>query len=459
MNTIINFCIKPAAMLALLVMLSACDQFLSEKSAAELSTPETFVDLRALMDNESRMNHFYPSLAEAGSDDYYVKSNILKARKESEQFVYTWTKDLEAFDEPSWNNPYSAILVANIVLEGLDRIVDGNVFERDALRGEALFVRSYALFYLAQVFCLPYNDERKGQLLGLPLRTSSDFMVSYSRSSMEATYDFIVNGIKESIPLLPESVQYKTRPTKSAAWGALAKIYLIMGKYEEANTCAKQALSYYDELLDYNSLDKEQNFPLQMGHAETIYYALCNVGYLLANNRAFIPREIFDSYEANDLRKVVFFRESATGDIQFKGNYDGQGAMYFAGVATDELYLIRSECEIRAGKISDGLAILNHLLKFRYETGTFIEYTDLTDKQALDRVLLERRKQLIKRGVRWMDLRRLNTETGRLGVIYRKTDNGVDNDVYQIKPEALNYAYPIPPAALRHGGYEQNAIN
>lgn len=451
--------VRLTIVLSILLTLSGCDKFLSEKSDATLSTPETFVDLRALMDNESRINYFYPSLAESGSDDYYVKSNILKARNEAEQLVYMWAKDSEAFDEASWNNPYSVIMVTNIVLEGLDRIKDGNVVERDILRGEALFVRSYALFYLSQIFCLPYSEEKKEQLLGLPLRTSSDFMESYQRSSMEETYYFMIDGIRESIPLLPESVQFRSRPTKAAAWGALSKIYLIMGKYEEANNCAKEALSYNNDLIDYNTLDKGQSLTIPMGNEETIYYAFCNVGYFLANSRAFIPKELFDSYESYDLRKEIFFHESPTGDIQFKGNYDGQGAMYFAGIATDELYLIRSECEIRLDRVPEGLEILNYFLKFRYETDKFAGYKDLTQEQALDRVLLERRKQLIKRGIRWTDLRRLHAEPGRLGTIRRKADNGIDNDGYQLKPEDLDYAYPIPPAAMRHGGYEQNPVN
>ncbi|TJZ53781.1 RagB/SusD family nutrient uptake outer membrane protein [Sphingobacterium olei] len=443
---------------SLIFVTLGCEKFLDEKSDASLSIPETFKDLRATMNYEGQINRSFPTLLEAGSDDYYVKSNILNARSESERLVYTWKNSLQRSDIASWSTLYNTILISNIVLEGLERISEGSDEERKTLKGEALFIRSYAIFNLSQIFCLPYDEVNKNIFPGLPLRTSSDYGQHFDRSSMAETYEFVVNGLMMSFELLPENVQFKSRASKSAALGALARVYLTMGKFDQANEYAREALSYNRALIDYNDLDKSLRIPFSVDNSEIIYYAFCTSGYFLASSRAFIPRDLYDLYEEDDLRKVLFYNRSNNGDIQFKGNYDGVGGSYFAGIATDELYLVRAECEIRAGNVSDGLALLNQLLKFRYEKDTFIGHTNLNQEEALELVLSERRKQLVRRGIRWMDLRRLLKEPGRVPALFRKADNGMDVGEYVLEPKINNYVYPIPDNVIRIQNYEQNPL-
>lgn len=349
-------------------------------------------------------------------------------------------------------------MITNIVLEGLKRISDGGVADRNILAGEARFVRAYALFYLSQIFCPPYDADKGHALLGLPLRTSSDFSERFGRSTLADTYTFIIDELNKSVELLPDLSQFKSRASKPAALAILARIYLIMGKYELASEYAIKALSYNDRLLDYNKLDRTLRIPFEIAHEEIIYYGFCNSGYLIANSRAFIPKSLYESYAENDLRKSIFYTLSSSGDIQFKGSYDGVGGTYFAGIATDELYLILAESKIRTGQVEGGLEVLNNLLITRYQADSFIPYGDLNLDQALDLVLMERRKELIKRGLRWTDLRRLLLEPRRVEILYRKSDNGVDNNIYSLEPNANNYVYPIPPNVMRLGEYEQNPL-
>lgn len=444
--------------LTLIILFGGCEKFLNEKSDISLSIPESFKDLRAMMNNGGQLISSFPSLIEGGSDDYYVKESLLKGRPEREQFVYTWTIHSERSDLSSWNRMYNTVLIANTVLEGLDRINDGSEYERTILKGEAKFVRALAFYYLSQMFCFPYDPERKGELLGIPLRTSSDFADEFERSTMEETYDFIISELTESITHLPESVQYKSSPSKSACYALLARLYLIMGDYENANKQADFALGLNDSLLDYNTLDPNLSFPIPIANEEIIYYGVGANGYLLNNNRAFIPRYIFDFYEEDDLRKKIFFFNGAGSDIAFKGNYTGRNSIYFGGFATDELYLIRAECEIRLGNVDAGLDFLNNLLVKRYEKDSFSFFSDLDRSTALDIVLSERRKELIKRGIRWTDLRRLLREPNKVSTLFRKSDNGIDDAPYKLEPEPKNYTYPIPSGVTDIHPYEQNPL-
>lgn len=436
----------------------SCSDFLDKKGSSVLAVPETVKDLRALLDNESEVNTYYPALAEMGSDDYYIPYATLVSRPQSEQLIYSWQREEERIDMASWGLPYRVIMISNMVLEALERGVEGTAHEKKILEGEAHFVRALAYWYLAQVFCLPYDERASHKDLGLPLRVTSDMNQKYDRSSVEEAYRLIVGGMKKAIEQLPENTAYKTQPNKAAAYGALARVFLSMEKYDEANQMAIEAIKRHDKLLDYNMVNVSANLPFGIVHDEIIYYGTTNNGLLLSASRARVPKEIFDLYEENDLRKQIFFNSTNMDDIIFKGYYAGRSTSYFAGIATDELYLIRAECEVRNGETSAGLSLLNKLIETRWKKGSFVPYQTMDEEEALIMVLKERRKQLIKRGLRWVDLRRLNKDPRFEQTLVREIDSGSEVQRFQLEPNAIQYVYPIPYPLLELYKYEQNPI-
>ena len=68
-----------------------------------------------------------------------------------------------------------------------------------------------------------------------------------------------------------------------------------------------------------------------------------------------------------------------------------------------ELYLIRAECAARANDPVSAMNDVNTLLRKRWRTGSFSGYPVASAQAALDTVLLERRKELPFRGLRWTD--------------------------------------------------------
>src|SRR5258708_17108525 len=121
------------------------------------------------------------------------------------------------------------------------------------VKGSALFYRAFAFHQLAQLYCLPYSSTA-GIDLGIVLRLTSNITAPSIRSTVQQTYTQIINDLKQAAILLPGLTLYPTRPTKTAAFGALARTYLSMRDYSNAAIYADSCLKRDSTLLDYTSL-------------------------------------------------------------------------------------------------------------------------------------------------------------------------------------------------------------
>src|SRR5690606_27912269 len=115
--------------------------------------------------------------------------------------------------------------------------------------------------------------------------------------------------------------------------------------------------------------------------------------------------ELLQLYDDNDLRRDLFFRTFNDAPV-FVGTYSGMG-FPFTGFALDEIILILAECEARTGSLKEALAYLNALKRKRYLPDTEDFDADMLDA-IMREVVLERRRQLLFRGVWWEYIRRLN---------------------------------------------------
>src|SRR5690606_20584701 len=108
----------------------------------------------------------------------------------------------------------------------------------------------------------------------------------------------------------------------------------------------------------------------------------------------------------------------------------------------------------RRGDLSVGQTYLNMLLEKRYQTGTFVDmdFSDMDEQEALATVLNERHKELYMRGMRWGDLKRLNTDERFATSLERE----FEGRLYELKPNAINWAYPLPDNEIDLSGLDQN---
>lgn len=432
-----------------------CEKFLDAKPRSALSHPNSLNDLRAILDHQSFINDVYPAVAQIGADEFMISVNGFAGLPVWYKDTYVW--DDQGLDIGSWVKPYQAVSIANVVLEALERIKDGHTTVRNQLKGEALFVRGWMLFTLAQVYCAPYSAKSPNDGLGLVLRLDSDSDIKIGRSGLQDTYRQIFSDLEKALELLPFESEYITRPSKAACLAALSRVHLVIENFDQAEKMVDELFKLRNGLLDYNQLDKDLAYPLSIdANKELIYYGICgSTGHFMGNANTYIAPEVYGLYDEHDLRKHVYYTNGAEG-MKFKGFYNGRLSDYFAGLAMDEMYLIKAECLARREVVDEGLSYLNILREHRYDNEYFEELFVDDAETLLYAVLEERRRQLVCRGLRWFDLRRLNRDSRFAVVLERRIKDNVSESVYTLVPNDLRYTALIPRDAIEVGNYQQN---
>lgn len=433
------------------ICLNGCQKYLDLKPDKSLVVPTTVNDLQNLLNNTDYMNSSYPVVQEGATDNAYVIPATWEGLTElSSKNIYVFNRDLFNDNEINeWSMPYVTIFYANVVLEQLEKITP-TPQEHNKIKGEALFFRSFSFFQLAQLFAKPYDMTTANSDLGIPLRLKSDITEQSKRASVEATYNQIVTDLKLSSELLPATGTFKTTPTRQGALGMLARVYLSMGDYENAGAYADKCLKIYSQLIDYNNISLSAGYPFLRYNNEVIFHSTGLGRTVLSATYGRVDQAFYSLYTSNDLRKIGFFRDRV-GTFSFKGSYNGTSAL-FNGISTNELFLIRAECEARQGNLENAVNDINTLTKNRYNKDSFKPFNTSSNMEALDYILAERRKELPFRGLRWTDLRRLNKESRYTKVVTHK----IGDKVFELQPNSNGYVLPIPSSVIQNTKIAQN---
>jgi len=438
--------------LGLIVM--GCSKFLDEKPDRSLALADGVKELQAILDYDVGMNQNYPVGGDIASDYYYLNDGDYATRNQVTRDMYIWDGHADNFQD--WQNAYTRIFYANVVLDNIDQAKLDNKTEldRSVVKGSALFFRAWNLFHLSQIYCLPYRPNSTD--LGIPLRLEADINLSTLRSSLQETFAQIINDLERAAANLPEMSLVQTRPSKAAAYAALSIVYLTKGDYTQSGNYADSCLMIQNSLIDYNSINASSTNPFTIFNQEVIFHAtMFGTPQVFSQNRAKVSKELFQSYESDDLRRSIFYRENTDGSLNFKGDYSGSNTsgLPFCGIATDEIYLVKAESAARIGMNDDALEYLNRLMKKRYMSISFKPFQSDSSSEILDKVILEKKKQLAFRGgVAWRELKRLSWQ-GEYG---RELTRVVSGKKYILSPGDLRYAFLIPISVIQISSIEQN---
>lgn len=451
--------------IGLLTLITNCNkkEFLEQNPDSNIFIPSTLEDCQALLDNETIMNET-PVLGEVSADNYYISTTFWNTINAREKNAYIWNPNsFEGLsrDVPDWNSPYKQVFYANVILQALDQIVitPHNENKWKEIRGAALFARGHAFYQIAQLFAPVYSTNNPETIPGIVLRLQPEVDVKSVRADLEATYKQIIQDTKDAAKLLPKDIPFlnRNRSSKPAAFALLARIFLNMDRYDSAKQYSDSCINLYSTLIKYDTLVISNNTnQFNKFNPETIYQSrfISNTNVIRAINvsNCIVDSLLYRSYDPNDLRKAILFRvnNSLPNAINPKSSYSGSSQL-FTGIATDEVYLIRAECQARQGKVSAAMEDLNKLLEHRWRSVSFTPLIAQNRDEALSLILEHRRKELPFRGLRWSDLRRLNKNGANI-TLRRK----INNTEYELKPGDLRYTFLIPPDVIGFTGMQQN---
>lgn len=442
--------------LVFIAFFTACEKdWLEAKPNQKLVVPTSIQDFQAILDNTSMLSTVSGG-GEVSSDNYYITKDVWDGLPSPiDKNSYVWDKDIFAgLSAGDWDTPYRHIFYANNVLDEIDKIkpAPSDQSSWNNVKGSALFYRAFGHFTVASLFAKTYTASTAGTDLGIILKKTADFNEVARRANLQESYDFILGDVQLAARLLPPLPSIKTRPSKAAAYALLSRICLSMERYQQAKLYADSMLQIQPNLLDYNTdVNLTANFPFPQLNSEVIFRMTLASRAIILNTRAIIDPALYASYDNNDLRKEGFYRLT-NNILRYKGSYEGS-VVSFGGLATDEVYLNRAEAYARLGDINNAMADLNTLMKKRWRnTVPYQNITAIDQDDAIRKILVERRKQLVFRGIRWIDLKRLNKDP-KFQVTLTRDLNG---QIYTLAPNSNRYVFPIPDNELLVSNVEQN---
>jgi len=168
-----------------------------------------------------------------------------------------------------WSSIYPIIFIANSAIEGITASQTLTVSVKQELLGEAKFIRAYCYFYLTNMYG------------NIPLVTTTDYKttVTLARSLQSGIYIQIVQDLNDAKNLLspnylqsdavtpyPAGLQQRIRPTKWAAEALLARIYLYINDFANAEAAATDIIQNRS-LFNLGSL----SVAFKMNSSETIW--------------------------------------------------------------------------------------------------------------------------------------------------------------------------------------------
>ena len=277
-----NIIYKGSLMLASVAILASCSDQLDTlpDNRTTLDTPKKIAGLLVTAYPDRTPTLFNEWMSD--NTDYMGAQNS-QGNRGGDQYFF-WQEQTEGGNdspEQVWMLYYEGVYKAN---EALAAIEEQGGPKNDILRnskGEALLIRAYDHFILANEFCRPYNGKTSTKDAGLYYATGiADFSAAAEQSyrgTVADVYAKIAADIEAGIPLLNDTYEVpKYHFNKQAAYAFATRFYLYYEKWEKAKEYADKLLGSNPaaSLRDYRAL---QAMPLSKSEqAVKIAEAYCS---------------------------------------------------------------------------------------------------------------------------------------------------------------------------------------
>lgn len=281
--------------------------------------------------------------------------------------VEFYNSHLSANNTPNhniWRSLYSVIYQCNSFLEALE--VSGNVpaAAKEVYKGEALFLRSFAYYYLIQLYGnVPLLLETDVRITSVASRTEQSIIITQCVSDLVLSKQLLAADYINA---------ERVRANKWAAVALLARYYILQEKWveaEQACTDIVQSGMYTLTLNTANVFLKNSSESILQCWTQN---GFTQIGSVLIPSGTNVPTyqvsaNLLQRFEAGDQRRVQWVRSIVNnGQTYFHVNKykqrvstSGTSAEYTMLIRLGEIYLLRSECRLKLGKYTDAMADVN----------------------------------------------------------------------------------------------------
>jgi len=324
----------------------------------------------------------------------------------------------------------------------------GTEAQKRSIRAEAMATRAWANFQLISYYGKPYVAATAASDLGFPIIKEADVSnTEFKRASVQEVYDFIIKDFTDALNDLPVRPAIRTRMSKPAAEGLLGKVYLFMGRYNDALPALNAAFNDLGEdgatLYDYNeTLAPGGSFlPIDVnigpvngpGNNYTdltesvlfkVFYNARFSGKMFGNNGLVLKPETAALYGASDLRLQLYTNKNTDGSLNPGGRLRKYGVQYTRyGLELSELYLLRAECKARLNDLAGAITDVETLRRHRMPgTDAPVPVVSANNQTALVKFIIEERiREFAMEGYRWFDMRRLSVDPLFAGITFTHT--------------------------------------
>lgn len=237
-----------------LLSFSGCNKYL-DKAPDDRTQLTDIATIKELI-TSGYPDYAYAPIFELRSDNMQDKGNRIGSPNPVERQMYTWEEVVQSSyqDSPQgfWRDSYSGVAAANQALRSIEQLTHGKKEEIDEARGEALMLRAYHYYMLAQAFTIPYDPNTAQNELGIPTPNEPEDVLikDYERGTLQETYDQIVKDFEEGFTLLGSNykqAKYHFTPQAAAAFGT--RLYRTLGEWDKVIKYGKIALGAQPQLI------------------------------------------------------------------------------------------------------------------------------------------------------------------------------------------------------------------
>jgi tetratricopeptide (TPR) repeat protein len=312
-----------------------------------------------------------------------------------------------------WADAYKNIFQINICLEGIQGTTAISAKLKNQLIGELKVDRALYYYHMINIWG------------AVPIITSTDYKITQHipRSSVAEVFDFILsdlNDAQQKLTIIYPSAGRK-RPNLHVAQALLSKVYLYLGRYQDAINSANNVIaSPLYTLEDLNAVflsgSKEAIWQLPAdGTFQQTPEGASFIPFTLNDQPSYVlSPKLLQAFEPNDPRLTNWIGVSTVGSTQFyfpykyKNNSPDQAPVEdYMVLRLADIYLVRAEAFANLEKYPEAMADLN---KIRDRAADRVDVSTNVKAVALSAILHERQVELFcEWGNRWIDLKRTNT--------------------------------------------------